>query len=88
LKTVVLLELFALYADSMASSEAPAHSAHSADPPASGEVRDPLAVPQTVIAARRRPMSERLELALSWNAVAAELRAGLAAAVGQTNPKR
>jgi hypothetical protein len=25
-------------------------------------------------------MSERLELALSWNAVAAELRAGLAAA--------
>jgi hypothetical protein len=85
LKTVVLLELFALYADPVASSEAPAHSA---DPPASGEVRDPLAVPQTVIAARRRPMSERLELALSWNAVAAELRAGLAATVGQTNPKR
>jgi hypothetical protein len=27
-------------------------------------------------------MSERLELALSWNAVAAELRQGLAAATG------
>jgi hypothetical protein len=26
-------------------------------------------------------MSERLELALSWNAVAAELRAGVAAAI-------
>lgn len=42
-------------------------------------VRHPLAVPETVLAARRRPMSERLELALSWNAVAAELRVGLAA---------
>jgi hypothetical protein len=28
-------------------------------------------------------MSERLELALSWNAVAAELRAGLATVTGQ-----
>lgn len=45
-------------------------------------VRDPLAVPEAVIAARRRPMSERLELALSWNTVAAELRQGLAAATG------
>jgi hypothetical protein len=33
-----------------------------------------------VLAARERPMSERLELALSWNAVAAELRAGMATA--------
>jgi hypothetical protein len=33
-------------------------------------------------------MSERLELALSWNAVAAELRAGLDAATGHTNPSR
>jgi len=31
-----------------------------------------------VVAARERPMSERLELALSWNAIAAELRAGMA----------
>jgi hypothetical protein len=31
-------------------------------------------------------MSERLELALSWNAVAAELRAGIAAATGRTTP--
>lgn len=42
-------------------------------------VRDPLAVPGAVIDARRRPMSERLELALNWNTVASELRAGLAA---------
>jgi hypothetical protein len=31
-------------------------------------VRDPLAVPEAVLAARQRSMSERLELALSWNA--------------------
>jgi hypothetical protein len=41
--------------------------------------RDPLAVPEAVLDARRRPMSERLELALNWNTVASELRAGLAA---------
>ncbi|MGI8846313.1 MAG: hypothetical protein ACR2HC_09115 [Thermoleophilaceae bacterium] len=35
-----------------------------------------------VAAARARPMSERLELALSWNSVAAELRAGVARATG------
>jgi hypothetical protein len=33
-------------------------------------------------------MSERLELALSWNAVAAELRVGLLAATRPTNPGR
>jgi hypothetical protein len=43
-------------------------------------VRDPLAAADAVLAARRRPMSERLELALSWNALAAELRVGLHAA--------
>jgi hypothetical protein len=75
----------ALDADPVASSKA---SAPSANPPVTGEVRDPLAVKQTVIAARRRPMSERLELALSWNAVAAELRAGLSVAIGQTNSKQ
>jgi hypothetical protein len=46
-------------------------------------VRRPLAVPEAVLAARRRPMSERLELAVSWNSVAAELRAGLSAATGK-----
>lgn len=43
-------------------------------------VRDPLAVPEAVIEARSRPMSERLEQALSWNSVAVELRAGMARA--------
>jgi hypothetical protein len=51
-------------------------------------VRDPLAVPEAVVDARRRPMSERLELALNWNAVASELRAGLAAITGRTKPNR
>jgi hypothetical protein len=46
----------------------------------SDAVRDPLAAIDAVLAARKRPMSERLELALSWNKVSAELRAGLAAA--------
>jgi len=44
---------------------------------APSHVRDPLANRAAVLAARRRPMSERLELALSWNAVAAELRDNL-----------
>lgn len=55
-------------------------------PPEDHEVaylRDPLANRATVIDARRRPMSERLELALNWNTVASELRAGLAAATGR-----
>jgi hypothetical protein len=51
-------------------------------------VRDPLAVADTLRAALERPMAERLELALSWNAVAAELRAGLAVARRHTNPIR
>ena len=46
-------------------------------------MRDPLASFEAVLAARRRPMSERLELALSWNAVAYELRAGLATVAGR-----
>lgn len=44
-----------------------------------GAVRSHFANPAALAAACRRPMSERLELALSWNAVAAELRAGIAA---------
>jgi hypothetical protein len=55
------------------------------DLPASGVVRDSHAITDAVLAARLRPMSERLELALSWNAVAAELRVGLAA---HTNTNR
>lgn len=41
------------------------------------DVRDPMANWGAVLAARERPMSERLELALSWNSAAAELRAGM-----------
>ena len=59
-----------------------------ADTQLDGGVRDPLAVPENVLAARRRPMSERLELALSWNALAAELRAGLATAIQQPHTSR
>jgi hypothetical protein len=55
--------------------------------PADGE-RDPLAVPENVLAARQRSMSERLELALSWNALAAELRAGLAAVIQRPDTSR
>jgi hypothetical protein len=51
-------------------------------------VRDPLAVPEAVIDARRRPMSERLELALNWNTVASELRAGLAAVKRGASPNQ
>jgi hypothetical protein len=61
----------------MSSSQA---SAPPADPEIADDVRDPLLDTVAVIAARSRSMSERLELALSWNSVAAELRAGLAAA--------
>ena len=60
----------------MSSSAESPRPAGATDPVA---VRDPLAVPEAVIDARRRPMSERLELALNWNTVASELRAGLAA---------
>jgi len=50
-------------------------------------VRDPLASP-AMLAARQRSMSERLELALSWNAVAAELRAGLKATMSHAHQGR
>lgn len=49
-------------------------------------VRDPLENRAAVQAARQRPMSERLELALNWNAVAGELRAGLAAVRSARHP--
>jgi len=66
----------ARYAPRVGSSAEQSRPDGAADPVA---VRDPLAVPEAVIDARRRPMSERLELALNWNTVASELRAGLAA---------
>jgi hypothetical protein len=50
--------------------------------------RDPLARPDAVLEARRRPMSERLELALSWNAVVEELRAGLSKVAGIAKPRQ
>jgi len=77
--------LDARYADPVTSSGEPTPATH---PLVADTVRDPLAVPATVLAARQRPMSERLELALSWNAVAAELRAGLLAATRHNNPSR
>lgn len=51
------------------------------------EVRDPLADPAAVRAARARPMAERLELALNWNRVASELAIGLAAIRAEEPPK-
>lgn len=48
-------------------------------------VRDPLTVSEAVLDARRRPMSERLALALSWNEVASELRTGLAKVTGRAD---
>lgn len=42
-------------------------------------VRDPFADRDAVRAARARPMAERLQVALSWNLIASELRDGLAA---------
>jgi len=75
----------ARYAGPVTSSEEPAPASHAL---ASDAVRDPLAVTETVLAARRRPMSERLELALSWNAVAAELRVGLLKLTRDAKPRR
>lgn len=40
-------------------------------------VRDPLANRAAIIVDRERSMAERLELAISWNKVASELRAGM-----------
>jgi hypothetical protein len=54
-------------------------------PFAADAVRDPLAVTEAVIDARRRPMSERLALALSWNEVVVELRSGLDKVTGRAS---
>ncbi|MGA9874358.1 MAG: hypothetical protein WBQ21_00940 [Solirubrobacteraceae bacterium] len=51
-------------------------------PFAAEAVRDPLSVTEAVLDARQRPMSERLELALSWNEVSVELRSGMAKVTG------
>lgn len=44
--------------------------------------------PAAVARARARPIAERLELALSWNSVASELRGGLAQVTGRPAPRR
>jgi hypothetical protein len=46
--------------------------------PAAEYVRDPFANRAAFLAARQRSMSERLELALSWNLAASQLRNSLA----------
>ena len=51
-------------------------------------VRDPLANPASIAAARERSMAERLELAISWNKVASELRAGMVHATEQAASRR
>jgi hypothetical protein len=51
-------------------------------------VRDPLANPGAIIAARERSMAERLELAISWNKTASELRAGMVRATEQAASRR
>lgn len=63
-------------------------SAQPIDRPVLTSARDPLARPDAVLEARRRPMSERLELALSWNAVADELRVGLAKVTNTAKSRR
>lgn len=50
-------------------------------------VRDPFANRAAVLAARQRPMAERLELALSWNKLASQLRTGLAEAVRRSTAR-
>lgn len=76
------LRMIPRYADAVISSGEPTRAS---DSPVSSHVRDPLAVPATTLVARRRSMSERLEVALSWNAVAAELRTGMKAVIDAEN---
>lgn len=73
------------YDDAVMSPKDATHPANSSD---ADFVRDPLASPAAMLSARERSMSERLELALSWNTVAAELRAGLKASISQTHQGR
>jgi hypothetical protein len=77
---------FVWYSAAVASGAGYARSVPAPERPTRQElidatVRDPLADWPAVLEARRRPMSERLELALSWNKLASELRIGLAAAI-------
>lgn len=62
-------------------------SADFSKPQVAQSARDSQGLTPAVLYARSRPMSERLELALSWNAVAAELRAGMVAALEKTKSK-
>jgi hypothetical protein len=56
--------------------------------PIEGLARDPLANRGAILATRERTMSERLELALSWNSTAAELRAGMASVKDDATDRR
>lgn len=51
-------------------------------------MRDPLANPGAINAARERSMAERLELAISWNKVASELRADMLRATERAASRR
>lgn len=62
-------------------------SRRDADPPETN-ARDHLAVPEAVLHTRQRSMAERLDLALSWDSVAAELRAGLAKVTGRSDAEQ
>ncbi len=50
-------------------------------------MRDPLANPGAISAARQRSMAERLELAISWNKLASELRAGMMRSTQRAAPR-
>lgn len=67
---------------SVRSQPMPSGAFSGADP--DFDVRDPLENRAAVLAARQRPMAERLALALSWNMLASQMRSGLAEAMRQT----
>lgn len=74
-----------LYAAAVDPARGPAPADRALD---SDGVRDPLANPAAVLAARQRPMAERLALALSWNRLASQLRSGLAEAMRGPTARR
>ncbi len=49
-------------------------------------VRDPLADPAAVLAARQLTMAERFELAVNWNTLASELREGFISVTQRPHP--
>ncbi len=69
-----------MYADHVTKDRRDKQPAVGADVKRHDFIRDPFADPAAVSDLRSRPMSERLELALSWNKLASELQAGVKAA--------